>query len=85
MSSTLESVAVKIMPVLKPGVVETKVDEPITRSPEPIQLENLLHEIHSLKALEKLKGERKYAVPSGHTGFNPLVQYLHIPSNVIIN
>jgi serine/threonine-protein kinase haspin len=70
MTAGEESVAVKIMPVLRPGAEGNG----LSKSPEPIHLSNLLHEIQSLQALETLRAERKYAVPSGHTGFNRLVQ-----------
>lgn len=60
------------MPLLKPGVASSKADE--SKSPEPILLSNLLHEIETIQVLEGLRAERKYAVPTGHTGFNRRVQ-----------
>lgn len=67
-----ESIAVKIMPLLRPeDGLDAKGSE---RSPEPIQLDHLLHEIRSLQVLESLRMERKYAIPSGHTGFNRMVK-----------
>ncbi|PJF17554.1 Serine/threonine-protein kinase haspin [Paramicrosporidium saccamoebae] len=68
-----DSIAVKIMPLMRPGQsVEMGCSD--ARSPEPIQLGHLLHEIRSLQALETLRVERKYAIPSGHTGFNKMVR-----------
>ncbi len=66
--------AVKIMPLLRPGQ-----SPQAERTPEPIQLSNLLHEICALQALEGLRPERRYAVPTGHTGFNRLHRYGWLP------
>lgn len=63
--------AVKIMPLLRPGEAPSDAAK---MTPEPVQLAHLLHEIRSMLALESLRPARKYAVPSGHTGFSRLVQ-----------
>lgn len=65
-----DCLAVKIMPLMRPGTDPSSIDA--SKSPEPIQLSNLLHEIQTLQALESLRAERRYAVPTGHTGFNRL-------------
>lgn len=60
------------MPILRPNAQMASDDSPIDRTPEPIPTAHLLHEIESLRALEGLRTSRKYAVPSGYTGFNRL-------------
>lgn len=70
-SGSDQEFAVKIMPLLRPG---DALPEAPKATPEPVQLTHLLHEIKSLLALESLRSVRKYAVPSGHTGFSRLVQ-----------
>lgn len=75
MTNGEDSVAVKVMPLLRPGTTLKEENE----SPEPIQLTHLLHEIRSLQALESLRMERKYAIPTGYTGFNRLAKYVPPP------
>ncbi len=70
---TPDVVAVKIMPVLRPGGGVPM--SAAKRSPEPVKLSNLLHEIRTLVALEGLRQTRKYATPSGYTGFNQMIRY----------
>lgn len=67
-----ETLAVKIMPILRPGAQAKDDNSLLDRTPEPIPTAHLLHEIESLRALERLRASRKYAVPSGYTGFNRL-------------
>lgn len=71
--------AIKIMPLLRPDgdLMEEIITAPgdgDSETPEPIRLDHLLHEIKCLKALNDLATHRRYAVPSGHTGFNRLVE-----------
>lgn len=73
-----KQVALKIMPLLSPLNINSHPQESIGsldnfHTPEPIEMEHLLREIKALKSLNKLSEERKYAVPSGFTGFNRLL------------
>jgi len=71
------TVALKILPLLSPfsDSAEYKslgLDE--FHNPEPVQPSHLLREVKALMALNELSGRRKYAVPSGFTGFNRLLE-----------
>jgi len=54
---------VKIIPLL---TSESKTDT----VPEPVTIEKALHEAKVQFAINGLSNLRKYAIPSGHTGFN---------------
>lgn len=48
-------------------------EKEITHLPEPVEIEHLIHEIETLKALEGLAHQRRFAIPQNHTGFNHLI------------
>lgn len=71
----------KVMPLLQPKDCKygdgdgRNVDEEvkITKSPEPVEVEHLIHEIECLIALKGLGHVRRFAIPPNHTGFNHLI------------
>ena len=73
------SVAIKVMPLLDPVDLEggtEEDDKEVKHFPEPIELSNLLQEAKVLRELSGLSADRRYAIPSGITGFNVMKRYI---------
>lgn len=68
-TSTEVKAALKIVPLLTN-------EAPPSFVPEPVPINLASHEASAHMALASLQKHRKYAIPSGHTGFNSSKRYL---------